>query len=149
MKNYIIILILLISTQIIAQRNMRVEEMHNNKWEFMVEKAKLSNQQAEKVKPIFLEYETGVWKLLDIQRTEYHKFRNNSGSKTVAGYEKLNDQYVLVEVQKARLLENYYFNLKKQLPAEIIFNYFSAERSFRKELIKNWEGKGYPNRPKQ
>lgn len=148
MKNYILIFILLLSTQLFAQRNMRVEEMHNRKWEFLVEKAKLTDQQAEKIKPVFLEYEAGVWKLLESQRADYHKFKNAPISKSVADYEKLNEQYVLIEVQKARLLENFYFNLKKQLPPEIIFNFFSAERSFRKELIKNWEGKGNFNRPK-
>ena len=148
MKNYILIFILLLSTQLFAQRSMRVEEMHNRKWEFLVEKAKLTDQQAEKVKPVFLEYEAGVWKLLESQRADYHKFKNNTISKSVADYEKLNEQYVLIEVQKARLLENFYFNLKKQLPPEIIFNFFSAERSFRKELIKNWEGKGNFNRAK-
>ena len=146
MKNCILILTLFMSTQLFAQQNMRVEEMHNRKWEFIVEKVNLTNQQVEKVKPFFLEYEAGVWKLMESQRADYHKFRSNSISKSVADYEKLNEQYVLVEVQKARLLENYYFNLKKQLPPETIFNYFSAERSFRKELIKNWEGKGNMNR---
>ncbi len=148
MKNYILFLILILSSQIFAQRHMQVEEIHNRKWEFLLEKAKLTEQQAEKVKPVFLEYEASVWKLLESQRSDYHKFRNNTTTKTVAEYEKLNEQYVLVEVQKARLLENYYFNLKKQLPPEIIFNFFSAERSFRKELIKNWEGKGNMNRRK-
>lgn len=141
MKNYILILIMAFSTQLFAQRNMQVEEMHNRKWEFLVEKTKFNDQQAEKIKPVFLEYEASVWKLLESQRDNYHKFRNSTISKSVTDYEKLNDQYVLVEVQKARLLENYYFNLKKQLPPEIIFKYFNAERSFRKELIKNWEGK--------
>ncbi len=148
MKNYILFFILFFTTQLFAQRNMKVDEMHNRKWEFIVEKAKLTEIQTEKLKPLFIEYESGVWKLMDSQRYEYHKFRNNTTSKTVAEYEKLNEQYVLVEVQKARLLENYYFSLKKQLPPEKIFNFFSAERSFRKELIKNWEGKGNMNRRK-
>jgi hypothetical protein len=139
---------LFLTTQLFAQGNMKVAEMHNQKWEFIVKKANISDQQAEKIKPAFLEYEAGVWKLMETQRSDYHKFRDNFSSKVGADYEKLNEQYVIVEVQKARLLENYYFRLKKQLPAEIIFNYFSAERSFRKELIKNWEGKGSANRRK-
>ncbi len=148
MKNYILFFILFFTTQLFAQRNMRVDEMHNRKWEFIVDKANLTSQQAEKVKPAFLEYEAGVWKLMETQRADNHTFRENTSTKVSADYEKINEQYVIVEVQKARLLENYYFKLKKQLPAEIIYNYFSAERSFRKELIKNWEGKGNMNRRK-
>ena len=42
--------------------------------------------------------------------------------------------------EKAQLQKNYYLKLKKSLNDETIFNYFGAERSFRKELIKDWPG---------
>ena len=63
---YSLILLLLVSCNFLtAQKgnsSKKVDEMHEKKWQFLVEQSKLSPKEIELVKPIFMEYEKTVWK---------------------------------------------------------------------------------------
>ncbi len=142
MKKQVMIMLMMLSVWVVsAQEHPRVEEMHARKWEFIVENAKLTPQQAAKVEPIFMEYEVAVWKLMEQNRDSFKKVFAEKKSQGNPNYEELNDRIINSEMQKAQLLKNYYAKLKKVLPAEIIHKYILTERSFRKELIKDWQGK--------
>lgn len=144
MKKNILIMMLFLSMTIIAQENQnppRVEDMHARKWEYMIEKSKLTTQDAAKVEPVFMEYEQAVWKLMEQNKVYYKKKHENKTSQSKPNFEEINERFINIETQKAQLLKNYYIKLKKVLPAETIFNYFKAERMFRQELIKDWQGK--------
>jgi len=67
MKQLIIVLLLSFTGILFGQESNipNVDELHNRKWEFIVEKAKLSSQEAARVKPFFLEYEKAVWSLME------------------------------------------------------------------------------------
>lgn len=118
-----------------------IDELHNRKWTFIVEKAKLTTDEAERIMPIFMEYENTIWKIAEINRDFYKEFYQKKNNKGEADYQEMNDRYINSEIQKTHLLKAYYSKLKKQLSSESIFKYFNAERSFRKELINNWHGK--------
>lgn len=144
MKKYILIIALSIGLFVQAQEHKKpnIEEMHARKWQFMVENAQLSSDDAEKAKPIFLDYEQAVWKLMEKNKGFFHKSGSEKKNNTKMNYEEMNDRFVNFEIQKAQLLHAYYSKLKKILTAESIFKLLSAERSFRKELIKDWQQKG-------
>lgn len=145
LKNYILVLILSLTGMLFAQESNlpNVDEMHNRKWEFIIEKAKLSAQEAARVKPFFLEYEKAVWGLMERNKEFFRDFYRNKQNRSEAQYAEMNNRYINSEMEKAHLLKNYYAKLKKQLSAESTFKYFNAERSFRKELIDKWQ-----NRPR-
>lgn len=140
MKHYILLLILTCVSFLYAQESnhTNVDELHNRKWDFIVEKAKLSAQESARVKPFFVEYEKAVWTLMERNKDFFRDFYRNKDNRSEAQYAEMNERYVNSEIQKAHLLKNYYAKLKKQLPAESIFKYFNAERSFRKELMDRW-----------
>lgn len=143
MKKYLFLVLLFVSFGMQAQDNQnrpRVDEMHARKWQYMVEQAKLSAQEAAKVQPIFMEYEKAVWNLMEHNKGFFKKFKEDKKSQAKPDYEGMNDRFVNIDIQKAQLFKNYYLKLKKILPAEKIFELFNAERSFRKELIGNWPG---------
>lgn len=144
-KQFILVLILSFTGILFAQESNlpNVDELHNRKWEFIVEKAKLSSQEAARVKPFFLEYEKAVWNLMERNKEFFRDFYRNKENRGEAQYAEMNERFINSEIQKAHLQKNYYAKLKKQLSAECIFRYFNAERSFRKELIDKWQ-----NRPK-
>lgn len=144
MKKYILITALSIGLFAQAQEHKKpnIEEMHARKWQFMAENAQLSSVDAEKAKPIFMEYEQAVWKLMEQNKGFFHKSGSDQKNSSKMNYEEMNDRFVNFEIQKAQLLKVYYSKLKKILTAESIFKLMSAERSFRKELIKDWQGKG-------
>jgi len=144
MKIYILIIALSIGLFVQAQAHKKpnIEEMHDRKWQFMVENAQLLSIDAEMAKPVFMEYEQAVWKLMEQNKGFFHKSGFDKKNNSKMNYEEMNDKFVNFEIQKSQLLKVYYSKLKKILKAETIFKLLSAERSFRKELIKNWQGKG-------
>ena len=147
MKRYLLMTLLFVAFMLQAQDNKnrpKVDEMHARKWQYMVEQAKLSSQEAAKVQPVFMEYEKAVWSLMEQNKDFFKKFKEDKKSQTKPDYEGMNDRFVNIDIQKAQLFKNYYLKLKKILPAEKIFDFFNAERSFRKELIKDWRGRRGP-----
>lgn len=147
MKRYLLMTLLFVAFMLQAQDNKnrpKVDEMHARKWQYMVEQAKLSSQEAAKVQPVFMEYEKAVWSLMEQNKDFFKKFKEDKKSQTKPDYEGMNDRFVNIDIQKAQLFKNYYLKLKKILPAEKIFDFFNAERSFRKELIKDWQGRRGP-----
>ena len=144
MKKYFLLLALSIALIAQAQEHKKpnIEEMHARKWQFMVENAQLTSVDAENAKPVFMEYEQAVWKLMEQNKGFFHKSGLDKKNNSKMNYEEMNDRFVNFEIQKAQLLKVYYSKLKKVLTSESIFKLLSAERSFRKELIKDWQGKG-------
>lgn len=151
MKKYLLMTVLIISFAISAQdfRNRpNLKDLHNRKWEFLVENASLTEEQAAIIQPLFMEYEVSIWKLMEQNKDAFRKSRNSARNHENRNFEELNERFVNTELQKAQLQKNYYLKLKKHLPARTIFDYFNAERSFRKELVKEWQGGRAPmNRP--
>lgn len=141
-KATIIFVMLLTIISIQAQQRLSVEDMHERKWKFMVEKMQLSSSVAEKMQPLFIEYESAVWKIMEQNKDAYRKFNQDKRSNSNPDYGQMNERFVNSEMQKAQLMKNYYNKLKKHLSAEQIFNYFETERSFRKELMRDFQGKG-------
>jgi len=141
MKQLIIVLLLSFTGILFGQESNipNVDELHNRKWEFIVEKAKLSSQEAARVKPFFLEYEKAVWSLMERNKEFFRDFYRNKENRSEAQYAEMNERLINAEIQKTHLLKSYYVKLKKQLSSESIFKYFNAERSFRKELIDKWQ----------
>jgi hypothetical protein len=66
----------------------------------------------------------------------FKKLYANKDSQESIDYKEFNDQYVDSEMKKAQLLKDYYVKLQKVLSPQTIHAYFRAERSFRKDLLK-------------
>lgn len=151
MKKYLILVMLTVCFALNAQdfRNRpNLRDLHNRKWEFLVENANLTDEQAAKIEPLFMDYEASIWKLMEQNKDAFRKNKDSRRDRENRNFEELNERFVNTELQKAQLQKNYYLKLKKYLPARTIFEYFNAERSFRKELVREWQGGRAPmNRP--
>ena len=132
-----------------AQDKPKIDEMHLKKWEFLVRKCKLTPEEIDSVKPLFMKYENSLWQLMENNKIIFNKSHKENMSEEE--YEKLNDKTVDFDTKKAQLFRNYYKKLKVQLSAKTIFNYFEAERAFRNELMKNLQNNdkkaGTPKKP--
>ena len=152
MKNikYIILLILVQFTGLIyAQENQslpKVDEMHNRKWEFLVDKTKLTPKQIEDVQPVFMEYEKALWNF-HVKNVEYFKsFRSRKNDPTL-NYSEINDRYAEIEVTQAQFFKSYHLKLKKILPPETLYKYYHAEREFKKNLLQNLQNHKQERKP--
>lgn len=125
----------------------KIEEIHNHKWEFLVDEAELSSEEIVRVRPVFLNYEKTMWQL-HRQNREFFKSAMKNAKKLKPNYADLNDRYVDFEFKQAQLFKNYHMQLRKLLPPEKLFNYYKAEREFKRKLLQDFQDKRPPERPR-
>lgn len=144
MKNYRYILLLIITMTIsfnsiwarnIEQARITPEEMQEKKWEYIRKEAKLTTEEAELVKPLFTEYEDKIWQL--------HEKHRQKKANTDPNYEEINESYIKHEIDRTEYLKEYHAKLKKVLSPEKLYNYYHAEKSYKRCLINEMKD----NRP--
>ena len=116
MRKYLIVALLILNLGLQAQdfkNHPNVADIHARKWEYMAEQAKLTPQQADKIVPVFMEYEKALWKLSEQMRDAFKKFRDEKRSNNKPDYEGLNKRFIGLDIEKAQLQKNYYLKLKK------------------------------------
>lgn len=148
-KYIILAMTLSVMSVLTAQNNQnqtKVDEMHIKKWQFITEKVPLTNEEIDKVQPIFMAYEKSVWDQHAKNREYFRQARRNKEGKDKPNYAELNERYVDLELIQAQLFKSYHLKLKKILPAETLFNFYGAERDFKKKLLQDFHsGKGNRN----
>ncbi|HPS11287.1 MAG TPA: hypothetical protein PK664_07925 [Paludibacteraceae bacterium] len=132
--------LLLLSLAIQAETEQRgrpnVKEMHERKWQFMMNEVELSPAEINAVKPVFLNYEKAIWELHEKDR-EFFRLSRERKQGAEINYSELNDKAVNSEISHALLLKNYHLKLRKLLKPETLFNYYQAERKFKRKLLQN------------
>jgi len=139
MKQKIIFLLVFISTVLCAQENQlfpKVEEMHNRKWQFLVEKVQLNPKEIDAVQPIFMEYEKALWNFHSKNSDFFKSLKNKQGNANI-NYSEINDRFAEIELTQAQLFKSYHLKLRKILPPETLFKYYKAEREFKRKLLQN------------
>ena len=137
MKYALIGMLMVVSSTISAQdndRNARIEEMHERKWQSLITQAQLSPREIEAVKPVFMQYEQMVWKQHQENR-EFFKSALKNAKNSKPNYAELNDRYVENEFKEAQQFKNYHYQLRKLLQPETLFKYYKAEREFKRKLL--------------
>lgn len=119
-----------------ARKNPRIKDMHEKKWNYLVEKAQLTSQEAAIVKPIFMEYEQSLWQLHSQARDTFKK-NYMKGENPQINHEELNELYINVQLKQAELLKKYHHQLRKVLSPKTLFNYYQAEQSFKRQLLRH------------
>ena len=125
----------------------KIEEMHNQKWQFLVFQAQLNPDDIAKVQPIFMSYEKTVWELHK-QNREFFKSAMKDAKKTTPNYAELNDRYVDFEFKEAQLFKTYHGQLRKVLQPETLFKYYKAEREFKRKLLQDFQDRRPGDRPR-
>lgn len=119
-----------------ARKDYSIKDMHEKKWSYLVKKAQLTPQEAAIVKPIFMEYEQSLWQLHSQARDTFKK-NYMKGENPQINYEELNELYINVQLKQAELLKKYHHQLRKVLSAKTLFNYYQAEQSFKRQLLRH------------
>lgn len=133
------------STFLNAQESLKsskLEEFHGRKWQFLMDQSKLSPSEIILVKPVFMEYENAVWKQHRKNR-EFFKAAHNKDKNVQVNYAELNDRYAEVEIMQAQQFKNYHLKLRKLLSPETLYNYYKAEREFKRKLLQEFPGRSH------
>jgi hypothetical protein len=124
---------------LLAQENRhfpKVEEMHNRKWLFIVDKAKLTQAEIDAVHPVFMEYEKALWAFHGKNAEFFRSIKDKLKDPNV-NYSDFNDKYVEMGMTQAQMFKNYHQKLRKILAPETLFRYYKAEREFKRELLQD------------
>ncbi len=144
-KILLIVGLFLLCGELISQNpspRMSKDEIIAKKWEFVLERTKLSPADAVKVEPIFKESELEIWDLIEKNRLIFRSNRRSGPGQNV-NMEQINDAIVDFEIEKGMIQKKYYIKLKKVLPAETINKLLNAERYYKRDLMQ-----GAPSRAK-
>lgn len=123
-----------------ASPRLSKDEVIARKWEFILEKTKLSPADAVKVEPIFKESELEVWNLIEKNRLIFRHHRR-SDSEPKVNMEQINDAIINFEIEKGIIQKHYYLKLKKVIPAETINKLLNAERIYKRDLMQGAPGR--------
>ncbi len=117
-------------------KNPKVEELHQKKWQYLVEQAELSPSEIELVKPVFMEYEKAIWSQHEKNR-EFFKSNLHNDKNLKPDYAGMNDRYAENEYIQGQIFKSYHLKLRKLLTGETLFKYYKAEREFKRKLLQN------------
>ena len=149
-KSWLMMMCLFVAFQASAQDKDRkpiIDDLHENKWQFLVDKAELTPEDVDKVKPVFLAYEKSLWDVHKQNRDAF-KCAMKDAKKTKPNYADLNDKYVDFEFKQAQLFKNYHQQLRKLLAPETLFRYYKADREFKRKLLQDFQDRRPPERPR-
>lgn len=137
MRTYIVLLLLLISYNINAQKSPR-ERVKAFKIAYITEQLDLTPQEAQKFWPIYNEHEENMEKVNRQEKNLIRDLRQQSTSPdftdSKAG-EYLND-FITVEEKKASLRKQLIVSLKNIIPNKKILTLIKAEADFHKRLVQ-------------
>ena len=145
-KFTLIFLMLVLTSIIFAEERPpfpKVEDMRNQKWQFLVTKAQLLQKEVDAVQPIFMEYEKALWDF-QIKKGEFFKSLMKNMNDHTINYTEVNDRIAEMKVTEAMMFKNYHLKLKKVLSPEKLFKYYGAENEYKRSLLQNMPGGG-PN----
>lgn len=113
------------------QREQKKQQMQEMKIAFIKERVKLSAEEEKAFWPLYTEYVSQKQGLRENLRKSKREVKRGKS----VDYESLNDLAVKAELDEAALLSSFYNKIKKILPAEKIFQFYEAEKDFKKELL--------------
>ncbi|MCL2596994.1 MAG: hypothetical protein FWD66_04910 [Paludibacter sp.] len=144
MKTNILLIFLFVVQAAMSQNDKNfpsIEQLTEHKWQEISEKAKLTDAEKKAVYPLFVEYEQSLFSLNKTLWAAFRNVRKNTGHSEKIDFAQVNDLYVNTEIKQAELLKNYHEKLQKLLSPESLFNFYLAERNFKKNLMQNISNK--------
>jgi hypothetical protein len=108
---------------------------------YLTEKLDLSVKEAQNFWPIYNAYQKEIENLRDEKHKSIFQMNEENNNLTEAEYQEILNQYFAFSKKEATLKENYQKNLSKVLSAKKIYLLYSAEKSFKRKLVKDLRGR--------
>jgi hypothetical protein len=127
----------------------RMEQIHSERIAFFTDKMSLTPDEARLFWPVYNELSTKREKIFDERRKLGENFRTNRESLSEKEIEALSDKFIELQLQEAKLSEEYHRKFKAVLPAEKVMVFYQAENEFRNYLLRRLSGAGRGQGPMQ
>jgi hypothetical protein len=136
MKNFIILVLVLLSSVSFSQNESKSDKVETMKIAFLTNKLNLTAKEAQLFWPLYNEYNQKMETLRKAKKSEYDEIKSKNGTpsdKEIAAYmeEVFSTKQKELDVQK-----EYYAKYVKILPMKKVALLYQAENQFKKELLR-------------
>jgi hypothetical protein len=118
------------------------EHVTSEKIAFFTEKIGLTPKEAEKFWPVYNAYWKKKNAIINERKSKMAHYSKHYKKLSPCQMEKLADDYVQQEVQKAQLLKEYHEKFKKILPIRKVMKIYKADYQFKAYLLKKIKNSG-------
>jgi len=122
----------------------RLDELLQERTEYIISKIDLTPEEREKFIPLYKEFQQKRMSMYEKDNLHFKKKREKK-SYTEEDYREMNEFYTNEKLNNATLDKIYYEKFREILPESKIFNMFQAEKTYRRDLLKRVENKGKDN----
>ena len=122
----------------------RLEELFQERTEYICSKMGLTLEEKEKFIPLYEEFQQKRMSLYEKDNL-FHLKKKKDKFYTEEDYREINEFYTNEKLNNATLDKIYYEKFREILPESKIFNMFQAEKTYRHDLLKRVENKGRGN----
>lgn len=118
------------------------ENVSSEKIAFFTEKIGLTPSEAEKFWPVYNAYWKKKNAITEERKSKMAYYSENYKDLSRSQMEKLADDYINQEVQKAQLLQEYHEKFKNILPVKKVMKIYKADYQFKAYLLKKIKNSG-------
>lgn len=120
----------------------RLEQINAEKIAFYTERMSLSPEEAKVFWPVYNDMFSRKEKIFNERKTLSEYFRSNRENLKEKEFEQLSDKVIELQIQEAKLSEEFHKKLKTILPAEKVMVLYQSESEFRNHLLRRLSGGG-------
>jgi Skp family chaperone for outer membrane proteins len=140
MKNFVLLLLLICSTSIVAQRSERDEKIKAFKTAYFTESLSLTTAEAEKFWPIYNTYDDNMDALRRKERAEvWSYFKKGLDEISEEKSNLLIDKIVFYDSEELKYKQKLYQDLKKVISSRKILKLRKAEHDFKRRLLEEYK----------
>ena len=126
-----------LTINIYAQQKRNWEEVRAQRIAFITQEVGITPAEAEKLWPLYHEYQEKKFKIGREKAADERRFRNGE----TVDYNKALDKILELELKEAQLSKEYFGKFREIISAEKLFKLFSAEREFKRQTIRQRQQK--------
>ena len=137
---------LIYSSSAEEKKQERLDELLQERTEYISSKIDLTPEEREKFIPLYKEFQQKRMSMYEKDNLYHFKKKKEKKSYTEEDYREINEFYTNEKLNNATLDKIYYEKFREILPESKIFNMFQAEKTYRRDLLKRVENRGKDNR---
>jgi hypothetical protein len=123
----------------------RLDELLQERTEYICSKIGLTPEEKEKFVPLYKEFQQKRMGMYEKDNRFHFKKINEKKSYTEEEYREMNEFYTNEKLNNATTDKIYYEKFREIIPESKIYGMFQAEKAYRRDLIKRVENKGRSN----
>jgi len=136
MKNFSILLFVLVTSISFSQNESKSEKVETMKIAFLTNKLNFTAKEAQVFWPLYNEYNQKIEALRKAKKSEYDEIKSKNGTPTDKEIAAYMEEVFATKQKELDVQKDYYAKYVKVLPMKKVALLYQAENQFKKELLR-------------